>query len=61
MNLNVFRQVVQLNERMNNDNDRLVSEFQAVVSRLEAGRESMMRNADKLKSMRRYRSASSSL
>jgi len=58
MNLDVFRQVVQLNERMSNDNDRLVSEFQTVVSRLEAGRESMMRNADKLKGMRRHRSAS---
>lgn len=58
MNLDVFRQVVQLNERMSNDNDRLVSEFQTVVSRLEAGRESMMRNADKLKGMRRHRSTS---
>ncbi len=57
MDLDIFRQVVELNERISNDNDRLVDEFQAVVSRLEAGRESMMRNAEKLKTLKRYRSS----
>lgn len=55
MDLDVFRQVVQLNERMHSDNDKFVSEFQQVVDRLEAGRESMMRSAEKLKNMKRYR------
>jgi len=57
MDLDIFRQVVELNERISNDNDRLVSEFQTVVNRLEAGRASMMRNAEKLKTLKRYRSS----
>lgn len=57
MDLDIFRQVVELNERISNDNDRLVSEFQTVVNRLEAGRASMMRNAEKLKTLKRHRSS----
>jgi len=56
MDLEVFRQIVHLNEKISDNNDRLVAEFQSVVSRLEAGRENMMRNADKLKSLKRHRS-----
>lgn len=56
MDLEVFRQVVHLNEKIADNNDRLVAEFQTMVSRLEAGRESMMRNASKLKGLKRYRS-----
>jgi len=57
MDLDIFRQVVELNERISNDNDRLVNEFQTVVNRLETGRVSMMRNAEKLKTLKRYRSS----
>ncbi len=55
MDLEVFRQVVQLNEKISDNNDRLVHEFQNLVIRLEAGRENMMRNASKLKGLKRYR------
>lgn len=56
MDLEVFRQIVHLNEKIADNNDRLVAEFQTVVNRLEAGRENMMRNANKLKSLKRHRS-----
>jgi len=55
MDLEVFHQVVQLNEKISDNNDRLVHEFQSLVMRLEAGRENMMRNASKLKGLKRYR------
>jgi len=45
MAIETLRQVVALNQRISDDNDDFVHQFQQIVRQLEAGRESMMKNA----------------
>lgn len=57
MSLETLRQIVALNQRMCDTNDRFVTDFKAIIEKLDAGRASMMQHADQLKSMKKPESA----
>lgn len=57
MSLDTLRQIVALNQRISDSNDRFVTDFKAIIEKLDAGRESMMQHADQLKSMKKPESA----
>lgn len=59
MSLDTIRQIVALNQRISDNNDRFVTDFKAIIEKLDAGRANMMQHAELLKSMKKTESANS--
>ncbi|MDX1318534.1 MAG: hypothetical protein R3204_11765 [Oceanospirillum sp.] len=57
MPLSAVRQVVALNQRISDSNDQFVRDFQNILTQLDAGRQSMMKNAELLRNLNQPRSA----
>lgn len=51
MSMEMIRQVVALNQKISDNNDRFVHEFKAILEKLNAGREQRMQLASLLQGM----------